>query len=166
MRLTITIKSVIQQPVSSHLEENPLNKIAGDKLHPSVVVAGKPCPAACPCAHMRSGRVNRPHTRGEMMIHAVTGSADHCGPCALSALTGLSSGRLADKSIDVAEAFEVLRGYKGFGDVTHHDLYGRRLRSLREQGCWALSVTWPQRMGESEEFHVVAVEAKGWKKIT
>ena len=103
---------------------------------------------------------------GEMMIHEVTGSADHCGPCALSALTGLSSGTWADKPMDYAEVFQVLRGHKGLGDVTHHDLHGRRLRSLREQGCWALSVTWPQRMGESEEYHVVAVAAKGWKKIT
>ena len=62
--------------------------------------------------------------------------------------------------MDFAEVFQVLRGHRGVGNVTHHDLYGRRLHSFREQGRWAFSVTWPQRMGESEEYHVVAVEVQ------
>ena len=79
------------------------------------------------------------------MLHPVTGKAELCMPCALSALTGKSSDTWKRETCFAEEAPETLKNISelliragAFRSLRRCDFSGQKLAGFEEQGRWAL----------------------------
>ncbi len=100
------------------------------------------------------------------LLHEVTGSARLCGPCAWSALTGMSSDSWPDAPTRVdapAYEFDRLRfkaGAPWYVDPLPKELIGTPLSTFREPGRWSLCI-------ESDDYgtHAVALGVRGTERV-
>ncbi len=89
------------------------------------------------------------------MLHPVTGKAKLCGPCALSALTGLSSETWPDGDIDKRAMPEELDKV-GF-NAELGGWFRKPLSEFRRPGVWVLVLCYPHPESEwLSNLHVIA----------
>ena len=99
-------------------------------------------------------------------LHRVTGSAEYCGPCALSALTGWPSETWPDKPMGEWEGALYLERARleqeapWYVDSLRNHLAGVGLAEFCQPGRWALTV----KLGNGEA-HTVAVAVQGKERV-
>ena len=100
------------------------------------------------------------------LLYAVTGGNMFCGPCTLSALTGLSSDRWPGELLPAGKmATELERlawdhAAPFYASDESERLAGLTLAEFREPGRWAVALAWD----DADEGHAVAVAIHGGRR--